>query len=211
MIRVVCQQRISGRSQRSVVRVISVRGGVDKSSVLHRWWPRSGQHTGRWRGHGHAWRQDQWGAQGRSGRAHLLCRQTGHGGRQHSRFGGHCGYSSPVVFAWMDIYIYAHGEETELAKRSTPINPSCGCELMVITGVSKQRQTTCNSPAEEAFELESLYVPLMIANSISCRFFSSSSPSACCDGYINRALDSVASKAFGINFLSHIFFNTYWH
>lgn len=35
-------------------------------------------------------------------------------------------------------------------------------------------------PAAVALVLESRYVPLMIANSMSCRFLSSSSPSACC-------------------------------
>lgn len=37
-----------------------------------------------------------------------------------------------------------------------------------------------NSPAAAVLMVESRYVPLMMANSMSWRFFSSSSPSACC-------------------------------
>lgn len=40
--------------------------------------------------------------------------------------------------------------------------------------------------AAAAFVLESLYVPFMIANSISCLFFNSSSPSACCKEWLEH-------------------------
>lgn len=82
--------------------------------------------------------------------------------------------------------------------------------LLPFASADSKGQLMRYSPAEDAFELESLYVPLMIANSINWRFFSSSSPSACCEGGDKLRVSGCRSVDQRPGLVS-VASETYWH